>query len=251
MFLPIGDEPNPRRFAWMNWLLILANVAMYMLWTFPLSLQRADPNDPLLPAYMDMLRTIPAAADVLGQLLTNLSAYDLFVFEHGYKAGAPSLDDAFTAMFLHGGFMHLAGNMLFLWIYGDNVEARLGSGRYLLAYLFTGMVGTGLQAFFTPGSMMPIVGASGAISGVLGFYFVYFPHNNIKVFTFLFPFYVGTLRIAARWVLGVYLVFDNILPLFVQVGPSGVAHGAHVGGFVAGLVLSRLVDPLTRTRAPG
>ena len=148
-------------------------------------------------------------------------------------------------MFMHGGWMHLAGNMLFLWIYGDNVEHRLGHVGYLVAYLAAGLAATLFFAMFVPNSQIPMLGASGAISGVLGFYFLWFPRNRIKVFVFLFPLLMTTLLIPSRIVLGVYLVIDNILPFLTRpVEGSGVAHGAHIGGFLAGLGLALAIDRL-------
>ena len=140
-------------------------------------------------------------------------------------------------MFLHGGFMHLAGNMLFLWIYGDNVEHRLGRWRYLAAYLGTGVLATLSHAVLDLGSALPMVGASGAVSGVLGFYFVWFPRNRVRLWIMLFPFFMNVVHAPARLVLGVYLVVDNLLPLLATsgAGGGGVAYGAHIGGFVGGL----------------
>jgi membrane associated rhomboid family serine protease len=183
----------------------------------------------------------------LRAVLNDLSAYDVYVFEHGYKPAAPQIPDLFYSLFLHGGFMHLFGNMLFLWIYGDNVEYRLGRLAYLFWYLATGVAATLCFALFSPGSSIPLVGASGAISGVLGFYFLWFPRNTVRMFVFLFPFFMNVVSIPARIVLGIYLVIDNLLP-FVLGGNDGggVAHGAHIGGFVAGLAAAWVID-----RRPG
>ncbi len=142
-------------------------------------------------------------------------------------------------MFMHGGFIHLFGNMLFLWIYGDNVEKRLGKLAYLFWYLATGAAATLFHALLAGGSPIPLVGASGAISGILGFYFVWFPHNQVRLWVFLFPFFMNVIQLSARIVLGMYLVMDNVLPyLFSSGGGGGVAHGAHIGGFVVGLLVA-------------
>jgi hypothetical protein len=140
--------------------------------------------------------------------------------------------------------MHLVGNMLFLWIYGDNVEHRLGRLRYLLWYLLTGVAATLFYTLFAPGSKLPLVGASGAISGVLGFYFLWFPRNTVRMFVFLFPFFMNVVQIPARIVLGFYLLIDNLLPFVLASGRAGggVAHGAHLGGFVAGLAVAWLMN---------
>jgi membrane associated rhomboid family serine protease len=187
-------------------------------------------------------------------LLEQVSAYDLAVFRYGYRPGTPSLLALFTAMFLHGGWLHLAGNMLFLYIFGDNVEYRLGPLRYLLAYLGTGIAATLFFALFVADSQVPLIGASGAISGVLGCYFIWFPRNQVKVFVFLFPLLMTQVLVPARLVLGFYLLVDNLLPfLFTGSGGAGVAHGAHIGGFLAGMGVAAASDRLPgllQRRAP-
>lgn len=244
MLLPVGDTPNPRGRAYVNYCLIALNLAVFGLVTLPQSLAPPDLNDPLL---LDYLRAIGAQGGVpVRSILEHVSAYDLLVFRYGFRPGDPSLLTLFSAMFLHAGWMHLAGNMLFLYIYGDNVEHRLGRRNYLLVYLGTGIAATLFFAIFVPGSQVPLIGASGAISGVLGCYFIWFPRNRIKVFVFLFPFLMNTVLVPARWVLGFYLLVDNLIPLLVNGGGgSGVAHGAHLGGFLAGGALALGVDRLS------
>lgn len=244
MLLPLSDAPNPRGTPVVTYLLIAANVAIYLLFTVPLGMERASLDDPALGAYLTVIRdSIPPGVS-LRAVLEQLSAYDLFVFAHGYKPAAPQVTDLVASLFLHGGFMHLFGNMLFLWIYGDNVEHRLGRLPFLFWYLVTGIAATLAFALFAGESLVPLVGASGAISGVLGFYFLWFPRNRVRVFVFLFPFFMNVIAIPARIVLGVYLVIDNLLP-FVLTGGSGgggVAHGAHIGGFVAGLAAAWFME---------
>jgi len=237
-FLPIGDTPNqPGYIPWMTWLLIAANVVIYLLITVPLSSQGVDLNDPQVREFIRLMApNLPDGMSVR-QFISQISAYDLFTFMHGYKPGAPSVADLFTAMFLHGGFLHLFGNMLFLWIYGDNIEYRLGRIGFLAAYLFTGVVATLVFAFFAGYSLTPMVGASGAISGVLGMYFILYPKNRIKVFVLLFPFFMNTILVPARLVLAIFIVIDNLLPWMIGAS-SGVAHGAHIGGFFAGLAIA-------------
>jgi membrane associated rhomboid family serine protease len=198
-----------------------------------------------------MREALPPGAS-LQQALGRVSRYDLFVFEHGYRTATPQVADLLTSMFLHGGFMHLVGNMLFLWIYGDNVEHRLGRVRYLLWYLATGAAATLFYALLAGRSNIPLVGASGAISGVLGFYFRWFPHNDVRVFVFLFPFFLNVVAIPARIVLGIYLVVDNLLPFVLTQGSQGggVAFGAHIGGFLAGLAVAFVMDRREVTAAP-
>lgn len=252
MFLPIGDSPNPRGTPYVNYLLIGLNVGVFLLVSLPLMQAGPDLSDPLL---LDFLRALGARGAVSVQAVQEqISAYDLFVFRHGYRPGDPSALSLFSAMFLHAGWLHLAGNMLFLWIFGDNVEHRLGALRYLAVYLGAGIAATLFFALFVPSSQVPLVGASGAISGVLGCYFLWFPRNQVKAFVFLFPFIMNTFMVPARLVLGFYLVVDNLLPfLLMRGGGGGVAHGAHLGGFLAGVAAAWGVDrlPTLRTRLGG
>jgi len=252
MFLPIGDAPNPKGVPIVTYALIAANVAAFLLLNVPLDSRRADVRSPEFREYVEvMARELEGRVDVR-QLVAQTSAYDLFSFEHGYRPATPQLPDLFSCMFLHGSFMHLFGNMLFLWIYGDNVEYRLGRVRYLIAYLATGAAATLFYALLDPDSMLPLVGASGAISGVLGFYFLWFPRNVVRVFVFLFPIFLRVVEFPARLVLGVYLVIDNLLPMLFTAGQSGggVAHGAHIGGFVAGLAWAWIADRSAASSTP-
>ncbi|HEX8385465.1 MAG TPA: rhomboid family intramembrane serine protease [Rubricoccaceae bacterium] len=144
-----------------------------------------------------------------------------------------------SAMFMHGGWGHLGGNLLYLWIFGDNVEHRFGAGPFLLFYLGSGVAATVAQVALDPGGLVPNLGASGAISGVLGAYLVLFPRNRVHVFV-LFV----VLSLPAFLVLGLWIVtqFLNGFGATAVTGETGgVAYGAHVGGFVAGVVLGLLV----------
>lgn len=243
MFLPVGDHPNPSTTPVVTYLLIAANVLVWIAVSLPMTIARPDLNDPVLLQYLKDLGvqgSVPARV-----ILEQVSAYDLFIYQYGYRPADPSLLTLFTAMFLHGGWLHLIGNMLFLWIFGDNVEHRLGRIPFFLAYMATGVAATVFFAMFVPQSQSPMVGASGAISGILGFYFLWFPRNMVRVFVFLFPFIMNTFMVPARLVLGFYLVIDNLLPfLLTGGGASGVAHGAHIGGFLAGLGIAWGVDRL-------
>ncbi len=144
----------------------------------------------------------------------------------------------FSSMFIHGGFMHLAGNMMFLWVFGDNIEDRLGHVKYLVFYLVAGVAATLSQWVIDTGSQVPLVGASGAISGVLGAYLVIYPHNRIKA---LIIFYLITVvEMRAMWLLGVWFVWQ-LIQGSMSLGLSGtvsVAFFAHIGGFVAGMALA-------------
>jgi membrane associated rhomboid family serine protease len=180
----------------------------------------------------------PALAQDLAE---STSEYDLLVFRRGFRPAEPSWSAVFASMFLHSGLFHLLGNMLFLWIYGNNVEHRLGRVAYLAAYLLTGAAAAAGDALLRHGSGIPAVGASGAISGVLGFYFTWFPHNRVRLMLFL-PFAM-MFELPARVVLGFYLVANNLLPWLLGGGSmGGVSYGAHIGGFVAGWIVGVGLD---------
>ncbi len=139
----------------------------------------------------------------------------------------------FTAMFVHGGFMHLGGNMLYLWIFGNSVESAMGSARYLLFYLLAGLCATLVHVMSEPDSAIPMIGASGAIAGVLGAYFILYPKAYIKTFVLLFIF-IQIIHVPAVIILGVWF-----LRQILGVGSDGVAWYAHIGGFLVGMFLVR------------
>jgi len=234
MFLPIGDEPNPRGTPAATYALIAVNVLVFLFISLPQIGHPIDPADPALPHYLSYLAgRFPDVSP--RRLLAESTAYDLFVFENGFRPAAASVWSLLTSLFLHAGWWHLLGNMLFLWIFGANVEARLGRLGYLAIYLATGIAATLLYAAFQLDSSAPLIGASGAISGVLGCYFWWFPQNRVRVLVVLFVF-IDVWRVPARIVLAVFVVVDNLLPLLAGgAGGEGVAYGAHLGGFVAGL----------------
>ena len=154
-----------------------------------------------------------------------------------------------TSQFLHGGWYHIIGNMVYLWIFGDNVEDQMGHLRYLVFYLLSGVLAALAQAFMTPTSTIPSIGASGAISGVLGAYMIFFPTSRVVLGVPIF-FYFTLVEIPAMIALGYWFLsqyLNGLLALAtgaLQVG--GVAWWAHIGGFVAGLILG----PIFRERRP-
>lgn len=142
----------------------------------------------------------------------------------------------FTSMFMHAGWVHIGGNMLYLWIFGDNVEDRFGHLRYLVFYLICGIAATFAQLAFSLGSGVPNLGASGAIAGVLGAYLVLFPKRQVTVLLGY-----GVTRMPALVVIGFWIVlqfFNGIGSIVVSTDTGGVAYMAHIGGFIAGLVLA-------------
>jgi rhomboid family protein len=155
----------------------------------------------------------------------------------------------FTSMFLHGSPLHVAGNMLYLWIFGDNVEDSLGHGRFLLFYLLSGVAAATAQTITSPTSTIPMIGASGAVSGVLGAYLLLFPYATILTLM-IFGFFIRSVRIPAVIVLGFWIVLQ-LINGWLTVSASamgrgesgGVAWFAHIGGFLAGMLLLLLFRP--------
>ena len=159
--------------------------------------------------------------------------------------GATGWYTVITSMFLHGGWMHLIGNMWFLWVFGNNVEDVMGGGRYVAFYLLCGAVAAAAQIYTNPGGTIPMVGASGAIGGVMGAYAITYPHARVHTLLFLGVF-VRTIEVPAIGMLGYWFVLQIIggLPSLAQKAEGGVAFWAHVGGFLAGIVLCLLFrDP--------
>jgi membrane associated rhomboid family serine protease len=161
--------------------------------------------------------------------------YEWFVSSGG--SGVSATATIFTSMFLHGGVLHLAGNMLYLWIFGNNIEDALGHVRFVLFYLVSGVAAALAMAFMDPASTMPMVGASGAISGVLGAYMLLYPRARVTVLVplliILYPF-----RLSAVWVVGAWFAMQLLSATISTPGSPGVAWWAHVGGFLAGMALT-------------
>jgi membrane associated rhomboid family serine protease len=144
----------------------------------------------------------------------------------------------FTSMFMHGGLLHLGINMLYLWIFGNNIEDRLGHIRFVIFYLLCGVVAAYAHAITEPGSMIPMVGASGAVSGILGAYLLLFPHARVYTLIFL-GFFIQVVRLPAFFVIGLWVVIQFINGILSKgfMGQGGVAWFAHIGGFIFGLLM--------------
>jgi membrane associated rhomboid family serine protease len=166
------------------------------------------------------------------------AALERFFFTYGLVPASFSWLAVFTSMFAHSGWVHVGGNMLCLWIFGDNVEDRLGHGRYLVFYLGVGVVAALAQTWAAPSSPVPLIGASGAIAGIMGAYFVLFPTSRVLVLVFLFIF-IDVVEIPAVF----FLAFWFLMQLAGGIGrlaetnvTGGVAFWAHAGGFLSGIV---------------
>jgi len=166
-------------------------------------------------------------------------AVDAFMLYYGLVPAAFSWMNVITSMFLHGGFLHVAGNMLYLWIFGDNVEDRMGHGRFLVFYLLCGIAAALARTITAPDSTVPMVGASGAIAGVMGAYFVLYPRSRIVTLLPLF-FFFQVIEVPAIAFLGIWFLMQfvsGIGSIGATIGRSsgGIAFWAHIAGFVAGI----------------
>jgi membrane associated rhomboid family serine protease len=182
--------------------------------------------------------------DATGDLERFIAGYAIIPYEltQGEDLNPPSLQPAFltliTAMFLHGGFMHIFGNMLYLWIFGNNIEDNMGSFRFLIFYVACGIAAGLAQVAIAPVSRIPNIGASGAIAGVLGAYLIMFPGAQVETLVFL-GYFIRVIRLPALFVLSFWIViqlFQGALS-FGATQSGGVAWFAHIGGFIAGLIL--------------
>lgn len=213
MFLPLGDD-NPYRHirhAYVNWALIGACIAIFV--------HQAGLGPKTGDAFVLAFGAIPAV--LFGQAHV---APDI--------ATVPPVATLVTSIFLHGGWQHLLGNMLFLWVLGDNVEDSTGHGRYLVFYLLCGVLAGLSHAVIAPESKVPMIGASGAISGIMGAYLVLHPSARIRTFLVF-----RIVHLPAFIVLGLWILLQVWNAVTVDPGVPGVAWWAHVGGFAAGALL--------------
>lgn len=235
MVFPIGDDNRDRkRIPVVNYLLIALNIFAYVYW------QKLGLNDQVTFAYSAVPAEILTGQDIVTDSKVMINPYD------GERYRIPGLEvtnipvffTLITSMFMHGGLAHLAGNMLYLWIFGDNVEDALGHLKYLLFYLLCGVL-AGLShvfstAIFGQSLLVPSLGASGAISGMLGAYLRLFPGKGIHLWIFFI-----IITVPAFIAVGIWFVFQVMNGLGALGGEEagGVAYAAHIGGFIAGLLL--------------
>jgi membrane associated rhomboid family serine protease len=225
--LPIGDDSVPGRgFAWLTATLIGLNVAVFVL------LQGATGDNAFTYGFSAIPLEVLNGIDLVDPQQVLIGGQSFFVPQA--PGPEPIQLTLLTSMFMHGGWLHLGGNMLFLWVFGDNVEHRAGPILFLAAYLGAGIVGSLAQVWVAPASPIPTLGASGAISGVLGAYIVLFPHNRVTAVIFNF-----VTRVPALVVIGMWIVLQLINGIGAAAISSetagGVAYLAHIGGFAAGL----------------
>jgi membrane associated rhomboid family serine protease len=210
--IPISDDNPGRTTPIVTWAIIAACVIVY-LWERSLG--------------HEMDRAIDALGFKPNGLFGHHHVIDSYI-------AVPAITAIFVSMFLHGSILHIAGNMLYLWIFGNNVEDAMGHFRFLLFYFVCGVAAALALAWIDPGSKIPMIGASGAISGVLAGYVLLFPRARVTVI--FFP-----LAVSAFWVVGFWFLLQLISAAITDPGQPGVAWWAHVGGFAAGLVLTPIL----------
>jgi len=227
MILPISDDNPTRRFPIVTVSLIVANIAIF-IYTFLL------PNQEAIIEFYNQFALFPKAI-VTGNPVTQNSVQPVYL-------------SLITSMFLHGGILHIGFNMLFLWIFGNNIEDAFGRFKFVVFYLLAGIAGSFLQISTDPSSVIPNIGASGAISGVLGAYLILYP--NAKVLTVIpIIFFIEIVRIPAIILIGFWFILQLFSGLFTIGGTGGgTAYFAHIGGFIAGLALTLLVLAVRRGR---
>src|SRR6267143_2936387 len=236
--IPIGDEDtgDQRVVPYVNLAIIAINVLVFLY-------QLVDPN--FTNGYSAVPAEITSGKDIVGQFLLVAPDGTSVVIDEA-PGPMPIWLTLFTSMFMHGGWLHIGGNMLFLFIFGDNIERAYGHIKYVVFYLVCGIIASLAHVLSQPDSIIPSLGASGAISGVLAAYLVLFPTNKIKVllalgFIILRPIMFPAVVMIGIWAL---LQFINGLgSIAVTDQTSGVAYWAHIGGFIAGVVITLLAKP--------
>lgn len=219
MLFPVGDDNSEiTRFEVVTWSLIVINVLVFVY-----ELMLGDRLDPFIMEWGTIPNEITRGEDIHTLL---------------------------SSMFLHGGFAHILGNMVFLKVFGDNVEDRLGHLRFLIFYLVTGLLASLAYAFLNPDSGIPSVGASGAISGVLGAYIVMFRSNRVAVFFGFGIFHVPAWMMIGIWAAQQFLATYASIAYTEQTNGGGVAYAAHAGGFVAGVILALILGRRERDVRP-
>jgi rhomboid family protein len=237
---PIGDDNSDRTITpYVNYLIIALNIIVFVF------LQGMTGNNDFTYSFATVPYEIITGHDLVTSATTVVDP------DTGQRFMQPGLGvtpipvylTLITSMFMHGGIAHIAGNMLYLWIFGDNIENALGHSRYLFFYLLCGIIASLSHVFATKllghDLRIPSLGASGAISGVLGAYILLYPRRRVTMFLFRF-----ITHVTAFWAIGIWIVFQIISGLGMLGGNTGgVAYAAHVGGFIAGLVLVKIFQP--------
>jgi membrane associated rhomboid family serine protease len=240
--LPIGDEDQASGLPLVNLAIIAVNVLVFVLLQLP--------SDAFTMGFSVIPREITHMIDLVGPIQVQLPDGTIAAIDEA-RGPNPIWLTLLTSTFMHGGWAHLGGNMLFLFIFGDNVERALGHLKYLAFYLVCGVVAAYAQVLSSPESVIPSLGASGAISGALAAYVVFFPQNRVRVLVgWGFVTQVPAVLMIGLWALLQFASGIGSIAVTNQTG--GVAYWAHIGGFIAGVVLAFLLRPFSNIgpRAP-
>jgi membrane associated rhomboid family serine protease len=238
---PIGDDNSDRTLTpYVNYILIALNIIVFVF------LQGMTGDNVFTYSFATVPYEILTNHDLVTTAKTMVDPYtgERFTIPGLGETPIPVYFTLITSMFMHGGIAHIAGNMLYLWIFGDNIENVLGHRRYFFFYLLCGILASLSHVFATKilgqDLRIPSLGASGAISGVLGAYILLFPKRRVTMFLFRFISHVS-----AFWAIGIWIAFQiiNGLGILGGSGGGGVAYAAHIGGFIAGLALVKIFQP--------
>ena len=227
--LPIGDDNSDRTITpYVNYIFIGINILVFV------ALQQIGSNDSFSYAYSLVPKEIMTGVDITGVQIVRDSLGNSGQVSH-YATPLPVYFNFLSSMFMHGGIMHIFGNMLFLWVFGDNLENLLGHVRYAAFYIVCGIAAAVAQIVMDTDSIIPMLGASGAISGVLGGYILLFPQRRVRALIFNF-----LTEVPAYIAVGIWIAYQIIVGYLSSSETGGVAYAAHIGGFFAGLVLVKI-----------
>jgi membrane associated rhomboid family serine protease len=225
---PIGDDNTERTTQpIVNYVFIGLNVLVFLL------LQQLGSNEAFDNAFALVPREITSGIDITGPQIVRVGEQTAQIIH--YATPLPVYFNFLSSMFMHGDIMHIFGNMLFLFIFGDNLENRLGHLRYAVFYLLCGLGAAAGQIVMSPDSIIPMLGASGAISGILGGYVLLFPRNQVRAI--ILRFYT---TVPAFVAIGIWIIYQLVLGYLTPSGGGGVAYAAHIGGFITGIALIKL-----------
>lgn len=226
---PIGDDNSDRTITpYVNYIFVGVNILVFLL------LQQIGSNDAFSYAFSLVPKEVMTGVDITGLQTVRDSLGNTGQVVH-YETPLPVYFNFLSSMFMHGDIMHIFGNMMFLFIFGDNLENLLGHMRYAFFYIVCGFAAATAQIVMNTDSIIPMLGASGAISGVLGGYILLFPKRQVRAIIFSF-----LTTVPAVVALGIWIAYQLITGYLTPVGTGGVAYAAHIGGFIAGLVLVKV-----------
>jgi len=226
---PIGDDNSDLKIVpYVNYLFIALNILVFVF------LQQIGSNEAFSYAFSLVPKEITTGVDISGVQVIRDSFGNTGQIPH-YETPLPVYFNFLSSMFMHGDVMHIVGNMLFLWIFGDNLENLLGHIRFAAFYIVCGIAAALAQIVMDAGSVIPMLGASGAISGVLGGYVLLFPQRRVRAVIFNF-----LTTVPAIVAVGIWIGYQLLLGFLTPSGTGGVAYAAHIGGFLAGLLLIKI-----------